>query len=205
VAAATTATFGAEAMRSSGPCPDRAGRPIVLLQRLDIGRQSSARGSQLTLSGGNFEQWGDEFRLGLDVTIADVPNLPLIEHYRSARKWLILGTQKNSLHSLGSRTARAAASPNRRDNAFRILPADYGRLAVFPGDGGTLPQFDRRTSRSTPTTAAGIYGKRKLKTPARATPPIVNSSRYSATCQPTSWVRWPRSRAMIVRQNVHTA
>jgi hypothetical protein len=68
-----------------------------------------------------------------------------------------------------------------------------------------LPQFDRRTSRSTPTTVLGIYGKRKLKTLARARPPIVNSSRYSATCQPTSWVRWPRSRATTVRQNVQTA
>jgi hypothetical protein len=29
------------------------------------------------LSGGNFEQSGDEFRLGLDVTTANVPNLPL--------------------------------------------------------------------------------------------------------------------------------
>jgi hypothetical protein len=32
------------------------------------------------LSGGNFEQCGDEFRLGLDVTTADVPNLPLPDH-----------------------------------------------------------------------------------------------------------------------------
>jgi hypothetical protein len=56
-----------------------------------------------------------------------------------------------------------------------------------------------------PTIAVGIYDKRKLKTLARARPPIVNSSRYSATRQPTSWVRWPRSRAMTVRQNVHTA
>jgi hypothetical protein len=32
------------------------------------------------LSGGNFEQCGDEFRLRLDVTTADVPNLPLPDH-----------------------------------------------------------------------------------------------------------------------------
>src|ERR1700728_2863486 len=44
--------------------------------------------------------------------------------------------------------------------------------------GGALRQFDCRTSRLPPTTAVGIYGKRKLKTLARARPPIVNTSRY---------------------------
>jgi hypothetical protein len=40
------------------------------------------------------------------------------------------------------------------------LLADYDRLAAFPGDGGALPQIDRRTSLSTQTTAVGIFGKR---------------------------------------------
>jgi hypothetical protein len=49
------------------------------------------------------------------------------------------------------------------------------------------------------------YARRKLNNLARARPPIVSSNRSPAACQPVSDGRCPRSRAMTVKQNVHTA
>jgi hypothetical protein len=52
---------------------------MVLLQRLALVVDQRREGS-FHLSGGDFEQCGDELRLDPDVVATDVPNLPFPDH-----------------------------------------------------------------------------------------------------------------------------
>jgi hypothetical protein len=88
-------------------------------------------------------------------------------------------------------TACAVRSDGPRDPANGSLRADAAELWVQNVEEARMFQPD--------------HGRCKLKMMAKTRPPIVSNIRSMAICHPTSCGCNPRSRAIIVKQNVQAA